>query len=919
MSEELVKSVQDLLKEETFTRASLSQYSTNNFIKLSELVEKAQAENCIDELKSVTDEHLVHNKNSVIALFISGMLGLKKRSLDNSSLITLVNLFLDQRRNNIVTYLCESILAEDENNKFALHTLADCYTDEDNEKRWDIYERIVRIDRDEVEIAIRLGDKCLEEYDEATEKSQKDKKKEEAVEYYKKALNRSITPTPGNQLKEMWTKLVDLVPEDIEYFYMTQRKIAKTISADKSSVMMNDLYKHYKNIENWDVAIDILKLMLSIDETDKGARSELVECFRGKYKKHSHLEDYITVSSLTGGPRNVFEAIADFEKHISFDIKNYVFHRTWGVGVITKVEDENITINFGKKQGVHTMTLKMAVNALQPLPKNHIWVWKATKSKDVLRAKVKDDKEWTLKTIIRSFGNSCDFKRIKAELVPSILTAAEWTGWSTAARKLIDSDPTFGVNSEDITQYTVRDHAITRVEKLATEFKAQKQFFARIDILMKFADTDTKDGDPAVETDLFNDMFSYFTGYLHSTSNVTEQTIASYLVVRSIITRYPHLNPGIQLDMFGKLFDEIEDPSEMYLALKDTKNTSLRKDFLTCIEMLPNWSDIYIKLFPTVLSNEMLIKLINKGHTDKVKKLAADSFEYFRDYRAAAIYFFKECREEDWFKEIGITYEKQMITLVNIMDLGFREIANHYDTTENRKLIRQIQLLLFGKDTKSVNPYLNYMLENGEETINRLYTLIDDVADFDPAVKSSMRNKILESYPDFQFHVKEEKSVTPKGLIVTQAMFDKMKADLEHIATVEIPANAKEIGEAIEKGDLRENAEYKAARERQTQLNSQATRLQEDINRAQVFDPSTITTAHISFGTIVTLHNEIEDKDEIFTLLGPRESDPDNGIISYMSPMGMAILNKKKGEKLNFVINERNYSFTVKQIKAAKF
>ncbi|MCQ2981461.1 MAG: transcription elongation factor GreA [Treponemataceae bacterium] len=903
MSEELVKSVQDLLKEETFTRAALSQYSKSNFIKLSEIIEQAHSENCIDEVKGVADEHLVHTKNSVIALYISGMLGLKKGSLDNSSLVTLINLFLDQHRSNVVTYLCESILAEDENNKFALHTLADCYAEEDNEKIWEVYEHIVKIDREEANIAKILG-----------EKYEKEGNLEVAVEYYKKALNRFITKAPGTQLREMWTKLVSLVPEEIEFFYMIQRKIAKTISADKSASMMQELYVYYREAENWNVAIDILKLMLSIDDKDSWARRELVDCFKGKYAKHSQLDDYIRVSNLASSWRNVFEAIADFEKHISFDVKNFVFHRSWGVGVITKVEGETITINFGKKQGVHDMSLKMAINALQPLAKNHIWVLKATKSKEVLRAKVKDDKEWTLKTIIRSFDNSCDFKRIKAELVPSILTTTEWTGWSTAARKLIDSDPTFGVNPDDITQYTVRDHAITKVEKLANEFKAQKQFFARIDILMKFANTETENGEPAVETDLFGDMLSYFTGFLHSTGTVTEQTIASYLVVRNIIVNYNLPNPGIQLDIFGKLFEEIENPSDMYLSLKDTRNTSLRKDFLTCIEMLPNWSDVYIKLFPTVLSSEMLTKLINKGHTDKVKKLAATSFENYRDYRAAAIYFFKECQNEEWFQEIGISYEKQMITLVNIMDLGFREINNHYNTTENRKLIKQIETLLFGKDAA----FLNYMLDNGTETINRLYTLVSDVNDLDPVITMKMRSQIQNKYPDFQFRVKEEKTVQTKGLIVTQAFFDKMKAELDHIATVEIPANAKEIGEAIEKGDLRENAEYKAARERQTQLNSQATRLQEDIDRAQVFDPSTATTAYISFGTVVTLHNELENTDETYTILGPRESDPDNGIISYMSPMGMAIMNKKPKEKLNFVINERNYSYTVAKIKIAK-
>ena len=135
---------------------------------------------------------------------------------------------------------------------------------------------------------------------------------------------------------------------------------------------------------------------------------------------------------------------------------------------------------------------------------------------------IKGDKAWALKVIIKSFGNNCDFKRIKAELVPTILTPGEWTSWNTGARKVLENDPTFGVNPNDISMYTVRDRAISQEEKLSNEFKAQKQFFMRIDILMRFAE----DADP--ESELFADIFSYFTGYLRAFSSVNEQTIAAF-------------------------------------------------------------------------------------------------------------------------------------------------------------------------------------------------------------------------------------------------------------------------------------------------------------------------------------------------------------------------------------------------------
>ncbi len=898
MSDTLVTSVQEMLKEETWTRAAITNYTKTNFIELANIVESAHKENCMDAIQEICNEQLSHTKHSIIALYLSGMISLKKKNLDNSALVELINIFQDNHKANVVVYLCESILAEDDSNKFALRTLAAAYIQDGNEKIWEIYENIVRLDYEEADLAKQLA----EHY----EKEGNDK---DAVDYYKKALLRYVNKKSENQIKEIWTKLISIIPEEIDFFLLVQRKIAKTISEIKSAMLMQDLYVYYKDEKDWNVAIDILKLILGIDEKDAWARRELVDCFKGKYSGHSQLDDYIRVSNLNQSWRNVFEAISDFEKHIAFDAKNFVFHRTWGVGVIQKVENEEIAINFGKKNGIRKMTLKMAVSALQPLQKEHIWVLKATKSRDELAKKIKSDKVWALKTIIKSFDNNCDFKRIKAELVPSILTASEWTSWSNTARKQIESDPTFGINPNDITMYNVRARAISQEEKLSNEFKAQKQFFARLDVLMRFAqEADT-------ESELFADMFNYFAAHIRSFSTVNEQTIAAFLVIRRICMEHPHLNTGSPVT-FEQFYNGIENPVALYNSLKDTKNTFLRKDFLSCVKnLLPNWAEQYSLLFPSVLHSDMLTVLLNAGRADIIKQLVVNSFDNYRDYREATIFFFKECQNEDWFNETGISYEKQLVTLVRIMNLCFREIANQYDTTENKKVIRHIQQLLF-KD----NLLLNYMLENDEDTITRLYTLVSDVKDLDPAIKQTIRNRILEKIPSFKFNIAlEEKSVTPRGLIVTLNMLTKKKQQLEHIVSVEIPKNSEEIGEAIAQGDLRENAEYKFAKERQKELGDTATRLQDEIEKAQIFDPSTVTTAQVGFGNTVILLNKVTNKEDQFTILGPWESDPENKIISYMSPLGNALLNAKEGQDLEFIINEVKHSYHVNAIKLADF
>ena len=555
------------------------------------------------------------------------------------------------------------------------------------------------------------------------------------------------------------------------------------------------------------------------------------------------------------------------------------------------------------------MSLKMAISALTPLAKDHIWVLKATKSKEELSTFVKENIVDTLKIIIKSFGNKCNFKRIKAELVPAILSTGEWTSWNSKAKKVLESDATFGVNPNDINEYIVRDHEISKEEKFANEFKAQKQFFNRIDIIMKFVNNDETDK----ESELFADMYNYFIGFIKTITKVTDQVLASYLVVQYIGKVLPQHSYTCKYT-FAQIYDDIDDPRVMYDALKDTKNTSLKEDFLANIRLLPNWADEYIRLFPTVLQEKMLTTLLEKGHEDKLKALAKKAFDDVKDYREAILYFFEKCQDKDWFKNCGVTYEKQLITLLAVIDLTYREINYSVNTTENKKINKAATQLLFKNDTLAT-----YMFANNEETVTKMYTLVDDIPDMEPNLKAGLRSKILDKYPDFKFHTTEEsKATAPKGMLVTAAKLEEKKALEEDIQKNQLPAVAIEVQEAREKGDLKENAEYHAAREKQQFLNKKLQKLQEELNRAVIFDPTTATSSIISFSTTVTLFNKKTEKEEVYSIFGPWESDSDNNVISYMSPFGNALLDHKAGEEFDFTVNDTEYSYKVVKIEVAR-
>jgi transcription elongation factor GreA len=894
MSEALLKNVQDMLNEEKWTRATLSNYSTTQFKELDIILKDAREARTYDELKKLCDEHLVHTKNSIIALYIAGMIALSRQLIDDSALVNLVTIFVDNHKWSIVKYLCERILDYGES-KYALRTLAECYKNEnDEESIFGIWERLVKVDYEEADLAKSLG-----EYYEKLANI------ETAVDYYKKALHRYINKQLFTNVREIWAKLMEFCPEDIDFFLHVQKKIAKNISEEKAVLLLEDVFASCKKREDINTAIAILKIILQYDEKDSQARKEITECFRKKYAGHSQLDEYIRISNLSQNWRNVHEAITDFEKHIAFDTGNFVYHRTWGVGRISKVQGDEIVIDFSKKRG-HSMSLKMAVNALQTLSKTHIWVLKATWKKDKLYDRVKNDPAWALKTVIKSYNNSCDIKRLKAELVPSVLSAGEWTSWSIKARDILKSDPSFGVSPENIDLFTVRDRPISVDEKLYNEFKAERNFFDRVQTIRNYV----SQKDVELDSEFFTEMFAYFTGYLRSYNQVNEQIVASYLLVKDLSGRYPHLAAGAPLN-FVDIFEGIEDIPALFTNLKDNK---LKEEFLHHIRLfIPSWPDIYIKLFPYALLNSIILSLEKEGYEDKLAAMVQLCFENCREYREAVVWIFKNCKNSPWFEKAGISLEKELIGLIHVLDITYREIENHRDTTENRKINKQAYTILFKEGVLD-----SYIDRADQDAIIRIYTFIEDVKDLDPADKLQLRSRILDKYPNFKFFGDAEKTVITRGLIVTVLKYEEKQRQLAHIMEVEVPANSKEIAFALSLGDLRENAEYKAAKEKQEILNSTVAKLKDEIERAQLFDPATINTNRVSFGTKVTLKNGL-GKTEEYTILGPWESDPENRIISYLSPFGGAILNKKVGEQFDFSINDGKISYTIKDISAASF
>ncbi len=131
---------------------------------------------------------------------------------------------------------------------------------------------------------------------------------------------------------------------------------------------------------------------------------------------------------------------------------------------------------------------------------------------------------------------------------------------------------------------------------------------------------------------------------------------------------------------------------------------------------------------------------------------------------------------------------------------------------------------------------------------------------------------------------------------VTQDTFEKMKLELHHMKTIERPAASKAIAEAREKGDLKENAEYDAAKEAQGMLEAKIKYLEGVIATARILDESSIDSSRVSILTKVTVTNMNTNKSVTYQIVSEKEASLKDGKISVTSPIGKGLLGKVVGE-----------------------
>jgi transcription elongation factor GreA len=150
---------------------------------------------------------------------------------------------------------------------------------------------------------------------------------------------------------------------------------------------------------------------------------------------------------------------------------------------------------------------------------------------------------------------------------------------------------------------------------------------------------------------------------------------------------------------------------------------------------------------------------------------------------------------------------------------------------------------------------------------------------------------------------------------MTMYGYEKLQAEVKELKEVKRPQTVKDIEEALEHGDLKENAEYHAAKEQQRLIDGRLAELAELIGNSQIIDPSELEHSRISFGSTVVMTDMDTEEEVTYTIVGGCESNPDLGLISFGSPLAKQLLGREEGDEVRVTLPGGTKEFEIDEVK----
>jgi transcription elongation factor GreA len=573
----------------------------------------------------------------------------------------------------------------------------------------------------------------------------------------------------------------------------------------------------------------------------------------------------------------------------------YVVHRSWGFGQIKSFDDPTmrLVIDFkGKKS--HAMDPAFCANTMEVLPETHLLVRKETEPKKIQEL-ISDNPVQLIVEALESYPNKAT-TAIDLEITLSQVVGEEkFKKWWADARRAAAKDPRVSVPEKKTECFVLRETPISAEDEIFEQFTSTRSARRRIALADEY-------GSASANKEAQVNLAEVLKGVADAVKDSNQLDASERLygaAVRDRIAKLAGVDPSTYEPSQAALVANLRDLP----AIAEKIPVQFQGHFLALIkETHPiECRDIVFNLLKVSqgkFTTECINFLVENGYSDDLAA-TLKRWQTEQNLRAPVLLWIVKNRHSKKFAKLlndlitprllsaiffAIDYEALQAASARRIPLG--DILS-----DDSELIAD---LLSTADPETARDLANTLLLN---------------QGFEELTKKSLLARFIKIFPNIQSLVAADAEGKEEQLLVSKESFERKHAEYDTIVAKKIPENSKAIAAAREHGDLRENSEYKMAKQDQAILMAHKRQLERDLQGARITDFKDATAEQVSVGSVVEVR-VASGATSRYTILGAWDGDPERHVISYKTPLGAALLGKRPGEtaKVKTGTSEESYS-----------
>ncbi len=629
------------------------------------------------------------------------------------------------------------------------------------------------------------------------------------------------------------------------------------------------------------LADEVLKLILDIQTSNSQALADLALSYlEKKFGEDKNFQEKLRLVGLRS--RDKFQgAISNLELLSHINKGKFVFHTGgWGVGEIVEFSllREQLSIEFDYVPGKKDISFATAFKTLIPIPDDHFLALRFG-SPDLLEKKAREAPVEVIRMLLRDLGPKTAAE-IKDELSDLVIPASEWSKWWQNTRAKIKKDTMIQTPDDIREPFRILTSEVSHEERFQQVLENKPDANTLIQMVYSFM----RDFPETLKNSEFkNTLTKKLTEMLSFQEIHRAQELQIHFFLQDLkgMKDYPPIAELIaQYDIVDDLLNSIE-----IVTFKKRLLMEVRKH-------KAEWKQIFLNLFFKVedapLRDYIMTELAAAKADDELKKKIEELYTYPYRYPEAFLWYFQKINSQ---KGIPLSDKAGKIRFFEGLLILLSHIEND---TSYRELVKKIHGIITAGRFAIVR---QMMQEASLEEIKEfllLATKCHTFSDHDQKIFYSLAEVV---HPSLTKMRKKPDAASPESTVIwtTAEGYHSLKQRIEQIATVETVDNAKEIEIARSHGDLRENAEFKAALERREHLQSELKTLSEQLNRARVLTHDDIAKDVVGVGSIIDCKSS-KGETVSYTLLGPWDANPDKNILSFQSKLAQQLNGLKVGD-----------------------